>query len=203
MSRPLIGILRGIKPSEASEICAALIDAGITRIEVPLNSPDPFDSIAIMLDEHDERADIGAGTVLSIEDVDRLASLGGHMVVSPNCNRDIILATKSAGMKSYPGVLTPTECFSALDAGADGLKIFPSNLIGPRGLIAMKSVLPDNTKTYPVGGVDASNFSYWIKAGATGFGVGTALYKPGMSADEVSKTAKALVADFDACVKNV
>ena len=197
MTRPLIGILRGIQPAESSEICRVLIKSGITRIEVPLNSPDPYDSIGAMINQYGNDAEIGAGTVLTVSEVEKLATLGARMVVSPNCKIDVIKATKAAGMKSYPGVLSPTECFAALEAGADGLKFFPSFLIGPQGLAAIKSVLPPSTELYAVGGVGPKNFADWIDAGITGFGIGTALYQPGRTADGVFDSAVSIVKAYD------
>jgi len=197
MSRPIIGILRGIKPEEAVAVCSTLIEAGITEIEVPLNSPNPFDSIERMLKAYGSHANIGAGTVLTTDDVKQLAHIGGKMVVSPNCNTSVIQATKALGMKSYPGVFTPTECFTALDAGADGLKLFPSFVLGSNGLAALSAVLPASTDIYAVGGVGCNNFSEWLNAGATGFGIGSALYHPGMAIDDIAKAATTLVAAFD------
>ena len=198
MSRPLIAILRGVTPPEAADICAACIDAGIDRIEVPLNSPDPFASIRAMADAHGDTALIGAGTVLSVEDVGRVFEAGGKLIVSPNCDARVIVATKTAGMASWPGVMTPTECFAALKAGADGLKIFPASLIGPDGIKAMRAVLPPETPVFAVGGAGADNFAEWIAAGADGFGIGSALYKPGLTAAEVGKRAADMVAAYDA-----
>ncbi|PUB10687.1 2-dehydro-3-deoxy-6-phosphogalactonate aldolase [Yoonia sediminilitoris] len=197
MTRPLIAILRGVTPAEAADMCGALIDAGITKIEVPLNSPDPFASIKSMVDAHGDSALIGAGTVLSTDDVGRVAQAGGKLVVSPNCDQRVIVATKAAGMESWPGVMTPTECFAALKAGADGLKIFPASLLGPEGIKAIRAVLPPGTQVYAVGGAGPDNFAQWMAASADGFGIGSALYKPGLGVDEVATRARDMVAAYD------
>jgi 2-dehydro-3-deoxyphosphogalactonate aldolase len=197
MSRKLIAILRGIRPEEAKDVAAALIEAGIDRIEVPLNSPEPFESIRIMTDAFAGKALIGAGTVLTVKDVEDVAAAGGKLIVSPNCNTDVIRATKAAGLQSFPGVLTPTECFAALEAGADGLKIFPSVMLGTEGLKAIRAVLPKETEVYIVGGAGPDNFRDWFAAGADGFGIGTALYKPGRSVEEVASVAKKMVEAYD------
>lgn len=197
MTREIIAILRGLTPNECVEITDALIENGITKIEVPLNSPDPFDSIARMVEHAGKAALIGAGTVLTTADVGRLSDIGAQMVVSPDANPDVIRETKARGLLSYPGVLTPTECFSALRAGADGLKIFPAFKLGTDGLKAIRAVLPSQTPIYAVGGVGPSDFTDWRKAGAQGFGIGTSLYTPGLSASEVGQRAKAMSEAYD------
>ena len=198
MTRKIIAILRGITPAEAVPITEALIEAGITSIEVPLNSPDPFTSIKQMVDAFGQTALIGAGTVLTPDDVQRLHRIGAGMVVSPDCNPRVIVATKQLGMRSFPGVMTPTECFTALRNGADGLKLFPGSLIGPDGLRAIRAVLPEGTQTYAVGGASADNFADWFAAGVDGFGIGSALYKPGFTVNDIVPRAKDIVAAYDA-----
>jgi len=193
MSLPLIAILRGITPSEAPAIGEVLVAADIMTIEVPLNSPDPLKSIAALRDALGGRATVGAGTVLSLADVEAVAGAGGQIVVSPDCKPAVIARTKSLGMQSWPGIFTPTEAFAALDAGADGLKLFPGSLTGPGGLKAMRAVLPPGTPVYAVGGAGPENFSDWIAAGADGFGLGTALYAPGLSAQDVASRAETIV----------
>ena len=198
MTLPIIAILRGVTPSEAPAICAALIGAGITQIEVPLNSPDPLESIAALVREFGDTALIGAGTVLSTQDVADVADAGGRLIVSPDCKPAVIRETKARGMQSWPGVFTPTEAFAALDAGADGLKLFPGSMAGPSGLQAMRAILPAGTKVYAVGGAGPDNFAEWVAASADGFGMGSAIYKPGLTADEVAERAKTIVAAWHA-----
>lgn len=199
--RELIAILRGVKPVEVEEIAEAVFSAGITKIEVPLNSPDALDSIGRLVKRYGNTAVIGAGTVLSVESVNDVYNAGGKLIVSPNCNTDVIKATKANGMISYPGVFTATECFSALHAGADGLKLFPASVLGVDGLKALRAVLPPTIPVYGVSGISAEEFGIWQKAGITGFGIGSNLYKPGMDINSVRTNATSLVTAYDACMK--
>ena len=198
--RPLVAILRGVMPDAVEGIGAALIEAGFGIVEVPLNSPDALGSIRILADAFGDRAVIGAGTVLTPAEADAVADAGGRLVVSPDCKAKVIEATKERGMVSLPGVFTPTECFAALDAGADGLKFFPASLHGPDGIKAIRAVLPADTSVYAVGGVAPDTIGQWMDAGADGFGIGSNVFKPGWSADEVGEKARAFVAAFDQAI---
>lgn len=198
MTRALIAILRGLDPADAVAIGTALVEAGITRIEVPLNSPAPLDSIAAMQAALGTRAAIGAGTVLTEAGAEAVAGAGGTFIVSPNCNPAVIRRTKALGLGSYPGVFTASECFAALEAGADALKIFPAIQMGTAGLGAIRAVLPHDTAVYAVGGVGPGDFADWRNAGAIGFGLGSTLFKPGWDAARVGFRAAESVAAYDA-----
>ena len=165
---------------------------------MPLNSPDAIASVAALAERFGDVAVIGAGTVLTPADVDSVVAAGGQLIVSPDANPTVIARTKALGLLSYPGVMTPTECFAALRAGADGLKLFPGSLIGPAGLKALRAVLPEGTEVLAVGGAGPGNFAEWFAAGASGFGIGTALYRPGEGAGEVAARAREIVAQYDA-----
>ena len=197
MSRPLIAILRGIQPFEAVSIAGVILEAGIDKIEVPLNSPSPFDSIRAIAKKYGNQALIGAGTVLTVAQVKQVRAAGGQLVVSPNCDPNVSRATVAEGMQSWPGVFTPSEALTALKAGATGLKLFPGDMAGPNGLKAMRAILPIGTKVYAVGGTAPDNFSKWVEASANGFGLGTAIYKPGDTAEIVTIKAGAIVKAYD------
>lgn len=187
---PLIAILRGVRPDEVEAIGDALAEAGFTLIEVPLNSPDPLESIARLAKRFAGRAVIGAGTVLRACDVDAVRAAGGTMIISPNTDTFVIAASAAAGLVSLPGIATPSEAFAALQAGATGLKLFPAEAATPAVLKAMRAVLPAGVRVLPVGGITPDAMAPWRKAGAAGFGLGSALYQPGMSAAEVGTRAR-------------
>jgi 2-dehydro-3-deoxyphosphogalactonate aldolase len=195
---PLVAILRGLKPDEAPAIGDVLVEAGFRLIEVPLNSPQPLDSIAA-LRERFPQALIGAGTVLTAAEVRTVAEAGGELVVAPNFEREVVVETVRLGMVSLPGILTPTEAFAALAAGAHGLKLFPAEIASPAVVKALLAVLPKGTKIVPVGGVAADNLGPWRAAGAAGFGLGSSLYKPGDDAATVRAKAAAIVSAFRRC----
>lgn len=190
---PLIAILRGVKPDEVEAIGDALVDAGFTLVEVPLNSPDPLDSIARLARRLGGRAMVGAGTVLREADVAAVADAGGTLIISPNANPRVIAASASRGLVSLPGIATPTEAFTALEAGATALKLFPAEASFPMVLKAMHAVLPAGTRILPVGGIAPDNMQPWRKAGAAGFGLGSALYKPTFTAEQVGERAASFI----------
>ena len=191
---PIAAILRGVKPDEIDGIGDALVEAGVTVIEVPLNSPHPFESIKRLAARHGHHAFVGAGTVLAATDVARVKEAGGQLIVAPNFDAEVVGATKAAGLAALPGVMTPSEGFAALKAGADGLKLFPAEIIPPVVFKAWRAVFPADTLLLAVGGVGVDNIAVYRGAGASGYGIGSALYKPGRPAVEISKLASALVA---------
>jgi len=195
--RQIIAILRGITTREAISVAEVLADAGITLIEVPLNSPDALTSIALAGNALAGKATIGAGTVLSRKQVDAVAEAGGKFIVSPDTNKQVIERTVEHGMASYPGVFTPTEAFRAIRAGATGLKFFPAEVLGSKGIKAIKAVLPPDMPLYAVGGANPDNFAEFFAAGCIGFGLGTYLYKPGMSLEDTAARAKTAVEAYD------
>jgi 2-dehydro-3-deoxyphosphogalactonate aldolase len=193
---PLVAILRGIRPDEAGPICQALIDAGLRVIEVPLNSPDPFDSIARLARRFGDQALIGAGTVMTRADLDRVEQAGGRLMVTPHAAPNLVRAAKAHGMQAAPGFFTPAEAFAVLDAGADAIKLFPAEAASPAVLKSLRAVLPSGAMVLPVGGMDAASIPAWRAAGAAGFGIGSALYKPGDTAVTVAAKARALLASM-------
>lgn len=188
---PLVAILRGLKPEDAEATGAELIAAGFRAIEVPLNSPDPFTSITRLVARFGDQAVIGAGTVLTVEQVARLAETGATLMVSPNSDPAVIRAAKAAGLYALPGFFTATEAFAALRAGADGLKLFPAETTTPAHVKALKAVLPPDAPLFAVGGVTPDTMPPWLAAGAQGFGLGSALFKPGMTPAAVGEAARA------------
>jgi|ERR1022692_2189435 2-dehydro-3-deoxyphosphogalactonate aldolase len=195
---PLIAVLRGITPGEIDAVGAALIDNGFRILEVPLNSPDPFDSIARLEHRFGERCLTGAGTVVRLADVARVAAAGGKLIVMPHGDVDIVREAKRLGMLCVPGVATPTEAFAALDAGADGLKMFPAEQLSAAALKAWRAVLPKDALVFPVGGIRPDNMTAYWEAGANGFGTGSNLYAPGAAAGAVREAAARYAAGFAA-----
>jgi 2-dehydro-3-deoxyphosphogalactonate aldolase len=190
---PLVAIIRGVTPAEAEGIGRAIFEAGIRIIEVPLNSPQPLESIRVLATALEGEALVGAGTVLTVEDVHQVRGAGGGLIVSPNVNAEVIAATAATGMASCPGYYTPTEAFSALQAGADALKLFPAEGASPSVVKAQRAVLPKDVPLLVVGGIAPDNMGPWREAGANGFGLGSGLYKPGQSAEETAARARAYV----------
>jgi 2-dehydro-3-deoxyphosphogalactonate aldolase len=195
---PLVAILRGITPDEAAPVGELLITAGFTLIEVPLNSPDPFDSIARLADVARGRAVIGAGTVLDAPSVDRAADAGARLILAPNTDTTVIAHSVSRGLTTMPGVATASEAFAAIGAGAQALKLFPANMLGAGTVAAWRAVLPRGVPIFAVGGIDADQYVAFTAAGVDGFGIGTALFKPGMTLDAVAANARAIVAGWRA-----
>ena len=192
---PLVAILRGLQAHEAVPIAQALVDTGWTLIEVPLNSPQPLDSIAAMASRFPQ-ALIGAGTVLNVNDVRNVHAAGGQLIVAPNFNPAVVHEAVRLGMVCLPGVMTASEAFAALDAGATGLKIFPAEMASPAVVKALRAVLPANAVVLPVGGITPENMRFYLAAGANGFGIGSALYKPGMVATDVFQNAINFIANY-------
>jgi 2-dehydro-3-deoxyphosphogalactonate aldolase len=190
---PLIAILRGVTPDEVVPIAEALVAAGFAIIEVPLNSPSPLDSIRRLYDAFGDDVLLGAGTVMSAAQVGDVADTGGRLIVMPHSDADVIRTAKEARMVCIPGIATATEGFAALANGADGLKLFPAELLTPKVLGAFRSVFPEATRFFPVGGITPGTMSEYVAAGATGFGLGSALYRRGDSAEQVAVSARAFV----------
>lgn len=189
----LVAILRGVTPADAVAVTEVIFAEGFDAVEVPLNSPDPLESIRRIRAAGSPDRRVGAGTVLSPEDVRRAADAGASLIVSPNTRADVVAETVRLGLESYPGAATPTEAFAALDAGARAIKLFPSSMIGVDGMRAWASVLPPGVDLVPVGGIDATNLAGWARAGAAGAGVGTSLYRPGDAPSVVGARAAELV----------
>jgi 2-dehydro-3-deoxyphosphogalactonate aldolase len=201
MKRPLVAILRGVRPEETADIVGALIDSGMTAIEIPLNSPDPFRSIEIAVKMAPAGILVGAGTVLTLEAVDRLHDIGGRLLVAPNVDPDVIARARARGMVTMPGVFTATEALLAAKAGASSLKFFPASMLGAAGINAIRAVLPADLMIAAVGGVSDRNFAEYTKAGIVAFGLGSSLYKPDMTAAEIAVRARATIDAYDAAIQ--
>lgn len=201
MKRRLIAILRGLRPEETERIVGTLIECGFTAIEIPLNSPDPFRSIEIAVKAVPADVLIGAGTVLTQDAVDQLHDLGARLLVAPNIDPEIIVRAREKGMVTMPGVFTPSEALLAARLGASSLKFFPANVLGPSGIWAIRAVLPPDQPIAAVGGVSERNFAEYVKAGIHAFGLGSCLYKPGMTAKEVAGRAKATIQAYDLAIQ--
>jgi 2-dehydro-3-deoxyphosphogalactonate aldolase len=201
MKRPLVAILRGVKPDESQAIVGVLIEAGFTAIEIPLNSPDPFLSIASAVKMAPPEVLIGAGTVLTTEAVQRLHDTGGRLMVTPNTDPEVLAKAHQFGLVTMPGVFTATEALLAAKCGASSLKFFPAGVLGAAGITAIRAVLPANLMIAAVGGVSDKNFADYTGAGIIAFGLGTSLYKPGMTAADVADRAKTTIRAYDAAVQ--
>ncbi|MFT4927601.1 MAG: 2-dehydro-3-deoxyphosphogalactonate aldolase [Phenylobacterium sp.] len=198
---PLIAILRGITPDNCLAVAEVILAAGFTTLEVPLNSPDPLRSIQLLNERYGQQALIGAGTVTQLEQVAQVQEAGGALIFSPNCNIDIIKASKALGLVSIPGCATPSEAFAALDAGADVLKLFPAEMLPPKVIKAFMAVLPKHTPMLAVGGIDSSNMAAYLSAGCVGFGLGGALFTPSKSIEEINTSARALIQAYTLAIK--
>ncbi|QOR70971.1 2-dehydro-3-deoxy-6-phosphogalactonate aldolase [Ruania alkalisoli] len=195
----LIAILRGLEPTNAAEVGSVLYESGFRTLEVPLNSPEPLRSIEILRESLPQDARVGAGTVLTTAQVTSVKEAGGQLVVSPNTNPEVIAATVAAGLASYPGVATVSEAFTAIDTGAGALKLFPAQQVGLAGMRAWLAVLPA-VELIPVGGVGAEQMAEWVGAGATGFGIGSSLFAPGVGLNELRTRARELTQAWDAAI---
>ena len=200
-SPPLVAILRGLEPARAVEVGHTLVDAGFRLLEVPLNRPGALECIAALSKLALPGVAVGGGTMLSVADVDAVHAAGGRLMVAPNCDPAVIAHAASLGMLTAPGIATPTEAFAALRAGADALKLFPAETIGLAGLKALLSVLPAGTPLWPVGGITPQSIESWRQAGATGFGIGSQLFRPGMSLAAIADAARAFVAAWSAAAR--
>ena len=196
-NRELIAILRGLTLDRCVKVSEILIAEGFSKLEVPLNSPNPMETISNMQNSFGNSVTIGAGTVTNVSEVSQLSKIGCQMIVSPNTDTEVIKSTKNGGMLSFPGAFTPSECYSAINSAADGLKIFPAFKLGVKGFKAIKAVLPNSLKTYAVGGIDETHFSDWLDAGVTGFGIGSNLFHSYMSDDDIQSAAKKFVLAYD------
>jgi 2-dehydro-3-deoxyphosphogalactonate aldolase len=192
---PLIAILRGLTPAEAPKVGRVLWDAGFRILEVPLNSSEPYASVALLRETLPD-ALIGAGTVLDVAQITQVKAAGGQLMIAPNFNAAVVAAAKAAGMVAIPGVATPTEAFAALAAGADAIKLFPAEMISPAAVKAMRAVLPKDALLIPVGGISAANIAAYVKAGANGFGIGSSLYSPGKAISDLQRDATDLIANY-------
>ena len=195
---PLVAILRGVTPARVEKVADAIFDAGIRAIEVPLNSPEPFRSIELLARRFGAEALTGAGTVTSAAEVDRVAAAGGRLAVSPHTDAAVIARAVEKGLRPMPGIMTPSEAYAALNAGARDLKLFPATSLGTGHLKAMLVILPPHVRVYAVGGVNPSNMREWRAAGAAGFGLGSDLFKPDYDDAEIARRAKAAVEAFHA-----
>jgi 2-dehydro-3-deoxyphosphogalactonate aldolase len=203
MKRPLVAILRGIRPDETMGIVDQLIESGFTAIEIPLNSPDPFRSIEMAVRMAPPEVLIGAGTVLTTEAVDQLHEVGGRLMVTPNTDAEVLTRARARGMVTMPGVFTASEALLAAKCGASSLKFFPASVLGASGITAIRAVLPADLMIAAVGGVSDKNFADYVNAGIFAFGLGSSLYKPGMTAVEIKERAKVTIDAYDAAVQSV